>query len=420
MRQLTNLSTLSFDYDLSGHEELPHVVKFSGGRTSGYMLFSLLNSGILSAARGDVVLFNNTSAEHPATYDFVARCKEIVEQRYGIPFFMLEYQTYEEQSKKGDRVVRKPTFRMVNAAPKTENNTFGYAWRGEVFEEHMSHRGGVPSQLQRSCTVSMKLEPTHTFLLSWLTRELTLCHLGPPSGSLSARTLDSAFVEHVRRRGGVPEGIFKRKKEFQQAQPPYRLAQNFVAYSAPASVWLGEFGENIAPGEVQEYVTFIGLRKDEPQRVARVKNRQSMDSGTAGEWPYMPLYVNGITQKDIDTFWRAQSWDLELPHSGVLSNCTYCFLKGVKNLRAVRDNSVYLPQQQKNTPSDIAWWVNMEKKYARDLIAENRITRSNNSMFGFFGPSAKFSYSKFEHISAVGEQTTADIDDSILPCDCTD
>jgi len=58
----------NFCYDLAGHEDLPHVIKFSGGRTSGMMLFLLLESALLKAERGDVVLFNNTAAEHPATY----------------------------------------------------------------------------------------------------------------------------------------------------------------------------------------------------------------------------------------------------------------------------------------------------------------------------------------------------------------
>lgn len=70
-----------FPYESLNHEDLPHVVKFSGGRTSGMMLFVLLESGLLKAERGDVVLFNNTSAEHPQTYDFVRRCKQVVERK---------------------------------------------------------------------------------------------------------------------------------------------------------------------------------------------------------------------------------------------------------------------------------------------------------------------------------------------------
>lgn len=52
-------------YRARAHGDLPHVMKFSGGRSSGMLLFTLLENGLLSAERGDVVVFNNTSCEHP-------------------------------------------------------------------------------------------------------------------------------------------------------------------------------------------------------------------------------------------------------------------------------------------------------------------------------------------------------------------
>ena len=59
--------------------DLPAVVSFSGGRTSGFML-----RHILDAHGGQpedlVVSFQNTGLEHPATYDFI---KE-VEDRWGV------------------------------------------------------------------------------------------------------------------------------------------------------------------------------------------------------------------------------------------------------------------------------------------------------------------------------------------------
>ena len=87
--------TYAFRYRARDHQELPHVVKFSGGRSSGMLLFTLLENGFLNQERGDVVVFNNTSCEHPETYKFVSKCKELVEQA-GIPFFFVEFQTYED------------------------------------------------------------------------------------------------------------------------------------------------------------------------------------------------------------------------------------------------------------------------------------------------------------------------------------
>jgi len=67
-------------YRSPAHERLPHVVKFSGGRSSAMLLFILLENRILKQERGDVVVFNNTACEHPETYRFVAACKRRVEQ----------------------------------------------------------------------------------------------------------------------------------------------------------------------------------------------------------------------------------------------------------------------------------------------------------------------------------------------------
>ena len=36
------------------HINLPHIIKFSGGRSSGALLFSMLKNGMLKANRGDV------------------------------------------------------------------------------------------------------------------------------------------------------------------------------------------------------------------------------------------------------------------------------------------------------------------------------------------------------------------------------
>ena len=78
------------------HRSLPHVVKFSGGRSSAALVLEMAAAGGLSAERGDVVLFANTSAEHPRTYEFAARCCEEIERDYGLPCFWYEFCTVED------------------------------------------------------------------------------------------------------------------------------------------------------------------------------------------------------------------------------------------------------------------------------------------------------------------------------------
>ena len=118
-----------FRYRAKKHSSLPHVVKFSGGRSSGMLLFALLENGLLDASRGDVIVFNNTSAEHPDTYRFVRDCMRTA-RRYEIPFFQVEFQTYED-ARQGEWT-RLPTYRLVNDQPKSAANDEGFHWRGEV------------------------------------------------------------------------------------------------------------------------------------------------------------------------------------------------------------------------------------------------------------------------------------------------
>ena len=137
----------TFRYRAKRHRELPHVVKFSGGRSSGMLLFAMLENGFLRQERGDVVVFNNTSCEHPETYRFVAECKKRVEAA-GVPFFFVEFQTYEDARQGEWR--RLPSYRLVNELPFSEDNPGGFRWRGEVFEGD-AFAQGVPAKPIQPC-----------------------------------------------------------------------------------------------------------------------------------------------------------------------------------------------------------------------------------------------------------------------------
>ncbi|MYK32890.1 MAG: hypothetical protein F4051_14640, partial [Boseongicola sp. SB0670_bin_30] len=189
---------LNLEYDSAEHESLPHVVKFSGGRSSGMLLLLLLEQGLLDRKRGDVVVFNNTSAEHPATYDFVRTCCECAESQYGIPFFWIEYATYED-ARRGEWF-RRSGYRLVNEKPCDESNPAGYRWRGEVFEELVSLQGFLPSRHTRICTAHLKLRATNEFLADWFAGKDTIewrGHYYPES----QMTDDVVVARHRRSRG---------------------------------------------------------------------------------------------------------------------------------------------------------------------------------------------------------------------------
>ena len=421
----------SLRYRAKRHRELPHVVKFSGGRSSGMLLFALLENRLLDPGRGDVIIFNNTASEHPGTYRFARDCME-ASSRYGVPFFWIEFQTYED-ARKGEWT-RIPTYRLVNDQPHSEQNPDGFHWRGEVFEELLSWSGYVPNQFSRICTKNMKLETTRMFLKDWLASKTTIPRLGH-YGIQSRMDLNTMYRRHLRSQGAVPKEIFVRKRAYALSRPHFRSEQQYSDFS---SIWR-PFENPALQGRIfggqalfgkggVEYVAFVGLRGDEQIRVQRVaaRNAGPGSSGYAGERVYMPLADMGVTRDDVNAFWDQQLWDLSLPKEGSLSNCVFCFLKGVGNLKSVRnrmEEDKYVEEpgfgSLLGTPSDVAWWNSMEQKYGRDLKAEGREITGNpkNTVIGFFGTKTNFSY---ELLSQADESDIARYSGSLLPCDCTE
>ena len=390
------------------------------------LLLILLENGLLDRKRGDVVIFNNTGAEHPATYEFVARCKQVTEHKFRIPFFITEYQTYENS----DRGVwaRLPAYRLTNAQPYSSDNPDGYRCNGEPFEEMLSWAGYVPNQFRRICTHSLKLETTRLFLLDWFFSRDRIPHLGHWK-EYSEIDIDELYRRHVRAGGSVPRDIYLRKKEYVLNKCSLsRSEQRYGDFTeAPVS---GRGPKSRDPG-TQEYISFIGLRGDEQARVRRTKSRAEIDGNdgrAVRERIYMPLADMRISKSDVLNFWKAQKhWDLALPDSGHMSNCVYCFLKGRRTLGKVHAfmNKDGAEPSDATEPSKISWWVNLEKKYGRDLKAERRVSTDNgksSNYVGFFGTNSKYDYS-----TVVEKHSDDSLDDmglfddaGMLPCNCTD
>jgi len=413
-----------FRYRAKRHRSLPHVVKFSGGRSSGMLLFTLLENGILDPARGDVIVFNNTSAEHPETYRFVRDCM-IKARRYGVPFFQIEFQTYED-ARQGEWT-RLPTYRLVNDQPKSAANEDGFHWQGEAFEELLSWSGYVPNQFNRICTRHLKLDVTRNFLKDWLASKATIPRLGH-YGERSRIDPEAAFRRHQANQGGVPKPLFLHKRAYVWNRPHFRPEQRYdrfcpkwKPFENPALQGKA-FGDKARFGKKGvEYVAFIGLRGDEPHRIERVEARNEGAAGYEGEHVYMPLDDMAVTRDDVNAFWNRQDWDLALPKDTSLTNCVYCFLKGAANLDAVHGHMEDASRHEvpefgplTDTPCDLKWWMRMERQYGRDLLAEERRTRGNATRIGFFG-SHPFTYGDLASGRDIGA-----FRETMLPCDCTE
>lgn len=122
----------------------PTCISFSGGRTSAYMLWRVLqsNGGLPAEAK---VCFANTGKEEEATLRFVDRCSK----EWNVPITWVEYQNAEET---------KDRFKVV---------TFEAAARdGEPFEAIIRKRNYLPNPVSRFCTVEMKVRAIHRYLKS--------------------------------------------------------------------------------------------------------------------------------------------------------------------------------------------------------------------------------------------------------------
>ena len=352
------------------------------------LLFSLLESGALDAARGDVIVFNNTSAEHPETYRFVDRCQREAAQ-HGVPFFLVEFQTYED-CRRGEWT-RLPTYRLATAAPHREGRAdVGLDWRGEVYEELLSWAAYVPNQFRRSCTKHLKLEPTRQFLADWLRGKWETPRLGH-HGTASRIDPGVRYRIHREHGGTMPEEVFRRKHAYCWSRRHAREAQRYNAF------WPGARNGRRQPARRHEHVTLIGLRSDEHGRVRLVQARSGHATAADGEHVYMPLYDTKATTVDVERFWRDLDRDLALPAAAGLSNCVYCFLKGGANLERVHTAMVngeawidgFGPVAR--TPSDVRWWRRIGALYERDLDTESRGRRAGVSRIGFFG-ARRFEY----------------------------
>lgn len=124
----------------------PTCIAFSGGRTSAYMLWRVLNAN--DGLPDDcVVCFQNTGKEHHKTLEFVRDCGE----RWGIPIVWLEYHWDSPHH------VREVDFESA-------------AREGEPFAEMLARYDKLPNPLTRFCTGKLKIQTGNNYLrhvLGW-------------------------------------------------------------------------------------------------------------------------------------------------------------------------------------------------------------------------------------------------------------
>ncbi len=273
------------------------------------MLMHLAETGALSHQRGDAAIFSNTSAEHPATYKFVADCKQRLESQYGIPLFSVEFATYED-SVRGEWA-RIPSYRLVNDRPISPDNPNGYRFRGETFRELTSFKAFIPNQFRRVCTSGLKIEPTRMFISHLLGGRPRTKARGLNSDHSVVET-DRAYRRYLRRGGGSPEHIYRAKRIYVLSCPPHIPAQNLADFSAAyrphrnALIYENVFGGVANVKRHVQYLSLIGLRADEEGRVSAIHTREAEPTDPnayTGELVYTPLADMDIEAQDVADFW---------------------------------------------------------------------------------------------------------------------
>lgn len=119
----------------------PTCISFSGGRTSAYMLWRVLQSNGGSLPDDAIVCFANTGKEDEATLRFVQRCSD----EWSVPITWLEY------------IPDDPGYRIVNFATASRH--------GEPFEQVIKKKNYLPNAVTRFCTIEMKIRPMAKYLV---------------------------------------------------------------------------------------------------------------------------------------------------------------------------------------------------------------------------------------------------------------
>lgn len=176
----------------------PTVISFSGGRTSAYMLWRVLqsNHGLPDEA---IVCFANTGKEHPATLDFVRDC----ERNWGVEIHWLEY------------IPEDPKFRRVTYETASRN--------GEPFAALIEKKNYLPNPVTRFCTEEMKGKAIQRYLKS--------LGIDDPETMVGIRADEPRRVSKLRARGlSVPlvdAGVDQEMVQAFWKQSPFDLRLEF-------------------------------------------------------------------------------------------------------------------------------------------------------------------------------------------------
>jgi 3'-phosphoadenosine 5'-phosphosulfate sulfotransferase (PAPS reductase)/FAD synthetase len=162
-----------------------------------------------------------------------------------------------------------------------------------------------------------------------------------------------AFVADCAAHWGVEIVTVHRPGYFTQLITDKHFLPNPVARFCTQELKIKPMRDYMRAHGYAHWTNAVGLRADEPRRVARLRGASS------DEWDIdVPLAEAGVTLADVWAFWAAQPFTLHLrPHEG---NCDLCFLKGTgKRRQIIRDR-----------PDLAGWWIEQERRIGGTFRAD--------------------------------------------------
>ena len=144
-------------------------------------------------------------------------------------------------------------------------------------------------------------------------------------------------------RNGEPYGQLIDSKQY-LPNPVTRYCTSYLKIKPMKAFLMQELG-------FEHWNNYIGLRYDEPHRVARLARANSKERWDTAA----PLYEAQATVKDVFNFWKNNDFDLRLINNGgktPYGNCDLCFLKGAKTIQ----------NMMKIKPELADWWIEQESK----------------------------------------------------------
>jgi 3'-phosphoadenosine 5'-phosphosulfate sulfotransferase (PAPS reductase)/FAD synthetase len=157
------------------------------------------------------------------------------------------------------------------------------------------------------------------------------------------------FLDEMARRWGVTIHRVMREGGFDALITQRRFLPNPAMRFCTQALKIEPMRQFMLARGFTSWTNVVGIRADEPRRVARVRQRET-ERPDKHYVTVLPLADSGTRRADVMAFWARQPFDLALaPHE---SNCDLCFLKSMNILRRI----------MREHPGRERWWIEQEAR----------------------------------------------------------